>query len=46
MRGTVAERLAAAWELSLQAWSVAGKMLPAVARAELPVRIVARSETE
>ena len=46
MRDTVAERLAATWELSLQAWSVAGKAMPAVARAALPVRIVARSEAE
>jgi hypothetical protein len=36
--GTPEDRLAAVWELTLQAWGVAGIELPRYARGEAPIR--------
>lgn len=44
MPGTVAERLAATWELTLQAWAVAGLPLPDYDRAHMPIRLVPIAE--
>lgn len=40
---TAAERLAMVWPLTLEAWAVAGKPLPAYSRGETPIRIVPSS---
>lgn len=37
---TPEERLAMLWELSLDAWALAGRQLPEYSRAETPVRII------
>jgi|SoiMethySBSTD1v2_1073268.scaffolds.fasta_scaffold4202873_2 hypothetical protein len=39
MLGTVEERLAATWELTLQAWAIAGLPLPTYERHQAPVRM-------
>jgi hypothetical protein len=37
---TAGERLAMVWELTLDAWALTGKPLPAYSRSETPLRIV------
>jgi hypothetical protein len=37
---TPEERLAMIWELSLDAWTLAGRPLPQYSRAETPVRVI------
>jgi hypothetical protein len=39
---TPAERLAMLWELTLDAWTLAGRQLPEYSRAETPVRVLVR----
>lgn len=46
MRGSVAARLAATWELTLQAWAVAGRPLPDYDRAHMPIRMVPLAEAD
>ena len=40
MPGSAADRLAATWELTLQAWAIAGLPLPDYDRANTPIRLV------
>lgn len=42
--GTVEERLAAVWTMTLEAWAIAGKPLPTYERHEAPIRVIHRSE--
>ena len=46
MQGTVAQRLTATWELTQQAWAVAGLPMPRYDRAHMPVRILRLEEDD
>jgi hypothetical protein len=46
MSGTVEERLAATWELTLQAWSIAGLPVPDYDRAHMPIRVIRLEEDD
>ena len=46
MPGTVAQRLTATWELTHQAWAVAGLPIPTYDRACMPVRLVRLGEDD
>ncbi len=46
MGGTAAERIAAVWELTVQAWALSGRDIPAYTRAETPVAVVLRASGE
>jgi len=43
MGGTAVERIAAVWELTVQAWELSGRDIPAYSRAETPVAVVVRA---
>jgi len=43
MGGTAGERIAAVWELTVQAWELSGRDIPAYTRAETPVAVVVRA---
>lgn len=42
MGGTAEERLAAVWELTVQAWELSGRDIPTYVRADTPVTAVCR----
>lgn len=44
-RTTPAERLALVWQLTLEAWSLAGFPIPEYSRARVPLRVVERGAT-
>lgn len=46
MQGTVAQRLTATWELTQQAWAVAGLPIPTYDRACMPVRLLRIDEDD